>query len=172
VFRLEGVPDPAGAGVARLYFTAVSNKTYSVEYRDSLSVGEWVTLANYDSLPVTRVQWVTNLQEGGLEKRYYRVKTPLNGPEPLGDLKLAITRASFIPHNSSVILSFTAVANRSYSVEYQQALGSSLQPPASRLWTTLVSYDAVPMDRVIWVTNTVPLGPTNVFYRLKAPRND
>jgi hypothetical protein len=77
------------------------------------------------------------------------------------------------------LFSFKAVANRSYSVEYQQALGfgleaagSSLQPPASGLWRTLVSYDAAPVDRVIWVTNPVPLGPTNVFFRLKAPRND
>jgi len=40
------------------------------------------------------------------------------------------------------------------------------------VWKTLVSYDAAPGEREIWVTNDVPLGPTNVFYRLKAPRND
>ena len=63
---------------ARFYFAAVSNKSYSVEYRNALSGVGWETLCNFDSLPTNRVLWVTNTLPADVWSRFYRVKTPRN----------------------------------------------------------------------------------------------
>jgi hypothetical protein len=65
-------------GQARLFFTAISNKTYSVQYQDALPGAGWSNLVNLDSLPTNRVIWVTNVPPPGLRDRFYRVKTPRN----------------------------------------------------------------------------------------------
>jgi hypothetical protein len=63
-------------GQVTFYFTAISNKTYSVQYQDALPGAGWSNLVNLDSLPTNRVIWVTNVPPPGLRDRFYRAKTP------------------------------------------------------------------------------------------------
>ncbi len=59
---------------AALQFEAVSNKTYSIEYRDALSEGRWV---RWMDLPAQRQSHLEILRDSGLAtNRFYRVKTP------------------------------------------------------------------------------------------------
>jgi hypothetical protein len=55
-------------------FTAVSNKTYSVEYSDSSQEGSWVKLADVLAQPRTGVQRVTDPAPAA--NRFYRLVTP------------------------------------------------------------------------------------------------
>jgi hypothetical protein len=65
-------------GQVQFYFTAMSNKTYSVEYRDVFGRAGWSNLVSLDSLLTNRVVWVTNQIPPAVVNRYYRVKTPRN----------------------------------------------------------------------------------------------
>ena len=78
VLRLVGVAAGGAGEPARMYFGAVSNKTYSVEYRDDVSGASWVTVGSYDSLPTNRVQWVTNELPLALTNVFYQLKVPRN----------------------------------------------------------------------------------------------
>ena len=60
------------------YFNAVSNKTYTVVYRDDIVAGVLSNLVSLHSLPTNRVQWVTDPMPLGGTNRFYRVKTPAN----------------------------------------------------------------------------------------------
>ena len=66
------------SGQVQFSFEALSNKTYSVEYSDSLVPGGWSNLLSLDSLPTNRVIWVTNSLPAGDSHRSYRLKVPLN----------------------------------------------------------------------------------------------
>ena len=49
-----------GAGATQLEFLAVSNRTYSVEFKESLSAGHWSKLADLQSQPSNRVERVAD----------------------------------------------------------------------------------------------------------------
>ena len=63
-----------GSGGAVMEFPAASNKTYSVQYRDSAGVTGWQTLTN---LPAQRTNGVVTVTDSpGASERLYRVVTP------------------------------------------------------------------------------------------------
>jgi hypothetical protein len=62
------------AGSAALWFTAVSNRTYTVEYKDSLSEAVWHKLTDVVAQPVSRVETVVDPNPG--THRYYRLVMP------------------------------------------------------------------------------------------------
>jgi hypothetical protein len=76
VLKLILPPVPMTDGRVSFYFPAVSNKTYSVVYRDDIVAVGWNNLVSLPSLPTNRVLWVTNQPPGGAN-RFYRVQTPL-----------------------------------------------------------------------------------------------
>jgi hypothetical protein len=143
-------------GQVQFYFTAMSNKTYSVEYRSGFSAGEWTTLVSFDSLLTNRVIWVTDTPS--FVRRFYRVKTPRNPPEQLGVLKLDLVSSG----DGKIRLHLTAAANRSYSLEFRDSLSQGS-------WNNLMSFDSSPQTRDLWVTNALPPGAVNRFYRSKTP---
>ena len=59
-----------------LRFPAVANRTYSVQYRDSLSSGNWQSLADVPADSADRVFTFTDFLPPGLNSRFYRVVTP------------------------------------------------------------------------------------------------
>jgi hypothetical protein len=61
-------------GPATVWFTAVSNKTYTVEYTDDLEGGAWMKLRDIAHQPVTRTEQVPDSSPG--PQRYYRLVTP------------------------------------------------------------------------------------------------
>jgi hypothetical protein len=76
VFRLVSTNRALGESSLRFSFTAVSNRTYSVEYRDTLEGTGWTNLLSLDSLPTNRLIWVTDQPPAAVWRRYYRAKTP------------------------------------------------------------------------------------------------
>jgi hypothetical protein len=72
--KLEAI-NLSGVGLL-LSFTAESNKTYTLSYRDSVVGPAWSNLVHFSAAPTNRViQWndsaFTNLSE-----RFYRLETP------------------------------------------------------------------------------------------------
>lgn len=61
-------------GVVTLQFVAVSNRTYSVQARDTLTTGAWQTFASVLASPITTTSTVTNAVPGA--SRFYRLVTP------------------------------------------------------------------------------------------------
>jgi hypothetical protein len=61
------------SGGSSLTFNAVANRTYTVEYRDTLSPGVWQLLQNVPAGPAREVQ--LNDAAGG-STRFYRLRTP------------------------------------------------------------------------------------------------
>jgi hypothetical protein len=71
--KVDGIA--ASTGTCLLRFNAVSNRTYSVLYRDSMSQGLWLKMANVSARPTNRVEIIadTNVISGA---RFYRLMTP------------------------------------------------------------------------------------------------
>ena len=64
----------AGHGACTLRFTAVSNRTYSVLYRDTLPARPWLKLTDLPARTTNRVAVVPDTATNG--QRYYRLVTP------------------------------------------------------------------------------------------------
>jgi hypothetical protein len=62
------------SGQVGFSFDAESNRTYAVEYRDSLSAGSWQVLTNIPAQPVAALISISDDLNPG--SRFYRVRTP------------------------------------------------------------------------------------------------
>lgn len=58
----------------RFSFNAESNRTYAVEFRDSLTTSNWSVLTNIPAQPANTTVHITNSVSG--DERYFRVRTP------------------------------------------------------------------------------------------------
>ncbi|MCI0747378.1 MAG: lamin tail domain-containing protein, partial [Verrucomicrobia subdivision 3 bacterium] len=58
-----------------IQFTAVSNRSYSVQYNDELGIGEWLVLSNVLVRPTNRLELIAD--PAAQPRRYYRLVTPL-----------------------------------------------------------------------------------------------
>ena len=86
VAEYEAGTDPANAastlrveqsirpGAATLWFAAVSNRTYTIQFSDSLGGSSWSKLADFVALRTNRVEVV--IDPGWTTHRFYRVVTP------------------------------------------------------------------------------------------------
>jgi len=74
--KVEGLRLDAGGEAARLEFLAVSNKTYTVQYRDAVDTGEWSRLADVVAVATNRVVEVTDGLGPTDGTRFYRLVTP------------------------------------------------------------------------------------------------
>ena len=64
----------AGSGSARVHFTAVSNRTYTVQFTDALPAGAWFRLADVLARSTNRVEILPDPQ--WTARRFYRAITP------------------------------------------------------------------------------------------------
>lgn len=64
----------SGGGPAILRFDAVSNKNYTVFYRDALDANDWTSLTNVLAHRTNRLEVITDPAAG--QQRYYRLQTP------------------------------------------------------------------------------------------------
>lgn len=62
--------------VLSLRFTAMSNKSYSLQYRNDAGSGAWSNLLNFGALPTNRAISITNALPDGLPRQFYRLRTP------------------------------------------------------------------------------------------------
>ena len=60
-------------GSPRIGFQPVSGKTYRLDYRDALNLGNWVTLVNGIFAPNNSVIQIIDPSGAGLNRRLYRV---------------------------------------------------------------------------------------------------
>ena len=58
----------------RFSFNGEANRTYAVEFRDSLTTGEWNVLTNFGALPAAATLYLTNSPPA--PERYFRIRTP------------------------------------------------------------------------------------------------
>jgi hypothetical protein len=58
-----------------LTFVALSNRSYVVEFRDSLDAGVWDALANVNAASANRT--INILDTNAVNRRFYRLSTPL-----------------------------------------------------------------------------------------------
>ena len=64
-----------GPGIGRLQFTAVTNRTYTVQYTDSLSLPDWKKLADVLAKTTTRTE--TIIDRNATTNRFYRLVIPI-----------------------------------------------------------------------------------------------
>jgi hypothetical protein len=75
--RMDTITLENGGGATALRFLAVSNKTYTIQYRESPDTGEWNRLADVVAVPTNRVvEMVDPVLEAGVSRRFYRLATP------------------------------------------------------------------------------------------------
>ncbi|MBI5385529.1 MAG: lamin tail domain-containing protein [Verrucomicrobia bacterium] len=95
---------------------------------------------------------LTNLQE-------YLAGTIPN--DPTSGLKLQIV-ASGLGAETNAVFNFQGVAAKTYTVQFSGALPGG--------WSNLINLDARPVTGLVWITNQVPSGTGQRFYRVLTPR--
>jgi hypothetical protein len=72
--RLDAISFSAGQAVLR--FSALAGKSYSVQYKDSLSGGTWITLRSFDPQSSTQATELSDAIPPNTLSRFYRLTTP------------------------------------------------------------------------------------------------
>jgi hypothetical protein len=67
---------PSGVDRVALNFTAIANKTYTIQFRDSLSTGAWQELVGVPATAATRLYTFADTLPPGTQTRFYRLLTP------------------------------------------------------------------------------------------------
>ena len=62
--------------MATLRFTAVANKSYTIQYRDDASTGGWQRLADVPAAGASRSVDVPDPINSNIKERFYRLVTP------------------------------------------------------------------------------------------------
>lgn len=75
LFNVDGVLLGIGGAAAVLQFNALSNRTYTVQCRNSLTAGAWTNVTDVIAHPTNRLVSITNAINGAAT-RYYRLATP------------------------------------------------------------------------------------------------
>jgi len=70
--KIDSVTESNGALILR--FTAVANRSYTIQYRDNVGSGAWQKLSNITDQATTQPVDVPDSVNGGT--RYYRLTTP------------------------------------------------------------------------------------------------
>jgi hypothetical protein len=137
---------PAGI----LSFAAAPNITYTLESKDRLGPGAWTTVTEVGARATNRTAIVVDPSTG--QSRFYRLSTPSSKPDAARILSVAMGRAT--------VLSFDAVSNRNYMVEFRDGFGGGP-------WRELDGVPARPTNHVAVVSD--PSGATGRYYRLVIP---
>jgi hypothetical protein len=75
--KIEITPSPAGGnGSLMIRFQAVSGKSYSVQYRDSILDGVWRKFADIAPVANNRLLELADTPSSGTSVRFYRLVTP------------------------------------------------------------------------------------------------
>jgi hypothetical protein len=63
------------SGTCTVRFFAVSNKTYSILYKDAATAENWLSLRNTPAFPTNRIETITDTSASEVQ-RFYRLVTP------------------------------------------------------------------------------------------------
>src|SRR5262249_47035167 len=134
---------------AVLAFRAEAALPYTVQYAAD-PAGAWLNLTTLPAEGTSRDETVVDRSNDS--RRFFRLSTPTTPASSLRIDSLSRTRG--------VTLRFSAVANRSNTVQYAA-------PPANGPWLKLVDVSARPIRHTATVSDPNP-GPTR-FYRVVTP---
>ena len=154
VLRISSIQYLGGNNV-RLTFLAVSNHTYTLEYKDGMEAPAWLHLNDYPSALTNRIILIDTTVT---TNRFFRLRTPqasVSSPSML----LFISSIQSAGTNN-VSLGFFAPSNQSYTIEYKDAL-------TAPTWSRLLDVAAVPTNRSMQIA-TSSTGARR-FYRLRNP---
>ena len=111
----------ATGGNVTLQFFAVSNRSYSLLYKPSPDAAQWSKLMDVPAHPTNRVVNLTNSVPGDAS-RFYRLVTPAQPNGFAGSPQMEQMHL-----NAGVVtLGFTAISNRSYTVQYKSSLSGAV----------------------------------------------
>ena len=136
------------AGV--LTFAAAPNTGYTLEFKDQLGPGAWTTVTEVGARTTNRTAIVVDPSTG--QSRFYRLATPASKPDAARILSVALGRAT--------VLTFDAVSNRNYVVEFSDGFGAGP-------WRTLDGVPARSTNHVAVVNDTA--STSGRYYRLVIP---
>jgi predicted amidohydrolase len=74
--KVDSITPAEGGSAAMLGFWAVSNKTYTVQYRDSLEIGDWSRLVDVVAVSSNRLVEISDPGPVTAARRSYRLVTP------------------------------------------------------------------------------------------------
>ena len=152
--RIQQITSSGGSVV--LQFLANSNRTYSLLFKPSLNAILWSKLTDIPAHPTNRVVTLTNSVPGDAQ-RFYRLVTPAQAEGFSGLLRLEAISANA----GIVLLGFSAISNRSYTVQYHSSLGDSG-------WLRLKDVPSQISNSAVVVTDN-PHGAVRRFYRAVTP---
>jgi hypothetical protein len=153
--RIESISlSPDGTQVV-LVFTAVAERTYTVEACTGLGTGSWQSVANIDAAPTNRTIRLSFPATDSLW--FFRLRTPWRVSPQTG---LRIESIEPVSARAEVVLSFRVAAGQAGAVEFSESLGTGS-------WTTVATWSAAPTNQVLRLTVPAP-GPSG-FYRLRTP---
>jgi hypothetical protein len=75
--KVQNIALAEGRSKAVLRFLAAAGKTYTVQFRDQVTPGDWQRLADVPAADTDRVAEVIDLAAGACSQRVYRLATPL-----------------------------------------------------------------------------------------------
>jgi hypothetical protein len=138
---------------ALLNFDAISNSTYTVQYTDDPVHGPWQNLRTICAQSYSRVEHVGDAAQS--KGRFYRLAVD---QQPAAPLKIRILDVPL-----ARTMSFTALSNKTYTVEYTDALGSGP-------WIPLADIPNCPQNRSEMAVD--PANVPNRYYRIVTPRRE
>ncbi len=143
--------DSLGFGQAAvLTFVAAANTTYSVQFTETLGQGGWKELTSIRGGPVESIRTVVDPAAG--LGRFYRLSVAQQPQTPLRIQAVAVAPAATV--------SFFAVSNRTYTVEFSDA-------PTGQPWLRAGDVPARATNRIVTVGH--PGNSTSRFYRVVTP---
>ena len=154
VLRISTIEHLGGNNV-RLTFLAVSNRTYTLEYKDGLSAPAWSNLTNLSAASTNRILIIDTTVT---TNRFFRLRTPQASVQSPATL-LFISSIQNLG-GANVSLGFFAASNQSYTIEYKDAL-------TAPNWSRLLDVTSVATNRSLQIA-TASTGSRR-FYRLRSP---
>ena len=154
VLRITSI-EYLGGNSVRLTFLAVSNRTYTLEYKDGLTAPAWLNLSNFSASATNRVLIIDTTVT---TNRFFRLRTPQASVQAPSAL-LFISSIQSVGTNT-VSLGFFAASNQSYTIEYKDAL-------TAPSWLRLVDVASAATNRSLHIATASTGGRR--FYRLRSP---
>jgi hypothetical protein len=152
VLRIISI-ESLGNNNARLTFLAMSNRTYTIEYKDGMVDPVWLQLTNIGSAPTNRLEKIDTTVT---TNRFFRLRTPQVSAQ--ASLQLRIDSIGTLG-GTNILLTFVAASNTNYTVQYKNEL-----PDAA--WLDLSSVSSAPTNRTVTVSTLMTAGKR--FFRLRA----
>ncbi|MEY2411283.1 MAG: hypothetical protein QOF48_3953 [Verrucomicrobiota bacterium] len=133
-----------------LSFAADANRAYTIEKNDALGIAPWTALAELAPAAVAGMRRFADA--GTITSRFYRLATSQTPVTPLRVESFAV--------GSAAVLTFNAVSNRVYVIEYTDNLGTGP-------WSELFRTPSRPVTQSIRVAD--PAVTSSRVYRLVIP---